>query len=137
MAAPSLCSLRRSSAGLPASLPALLSVLTLQEDRHREGLGAASEAVVAAAAFTFSLLKEPVILLLRELSVLLTLVPFSTFSVRSASSSFLLTVTHVYCFTAVDPGGPQVNAAAAALPESRGSKRNSLGGEELVPRDVA
>lgn len=40
--------------------------------------------------FTLSLLKEPVILFLRELRVLLTLVPFSTFSVRSSSSSFLL-----------------------------------------------
>lgn len=40
---------------------------------------------------TLSLLKEPVILFLRELRVLLTLVPFSTFSVRSTSSSFLHT----------------------------------------------
>lgn len=40
--------------------------------------------------FTLSLLKEPVILFLRELRVLFTLVPFSTFSVRSSSSSFLV-----------------------------------------------
>lgn len=40
--------------------------------------------------FTLSLLKEPVILFLRELNFLLTLVPFSTFSARSSSSSFLL-----------------------------------------------
>lgn len=50
---------------------------------------------------TLSLLKEPVILFLRELRVLLTLVPFSTFSMRSTSSSFLHTC--VVLFTLV-PG---------------------------------
>lgn len=40
--------------------------------------------------FTLSLLKEPVILFLRELRVLFTLVPFSVFSVRSSSSSSFL-----------------------------------------------
>lgn len=39
---------------------------------------------------TLSLLKEPVILFLRELRVLFTLVPFSIFSERSSSSSFLV-----------------------------------------------
>lgn len=46
--------------------------------------------VMGLHRITLSLLKEPVILFLRELRVLFTFVPLSTFSIRSSSSSFLV-----------------------------------------------
>lgn len=87
------------------------------------------------------LLKEPVTLFLRELRVLFTLAPFSTFSVRSSSSSFLkpIIIEHIimwkYLFSSKT--STVVNISATLVIRDQLGGQYLLNREELVPSDIS